>query len=446
MDLKTLRAELQKLAALAEEWDVSHEIADIERDLALAKLRVLYDAVRFGLDSAPASAAAGQPLPEEMQPVAVDLDAVISLADAGAAFADAAELQAAAAEPPVATEAPAAESSLVAAAAAGGPVEPVAAETAGEAAPADSSADLSADLTADSTAASPVGGGSAGAVLPEEAAEPVSAASESAGAESAEAPRPAPLAAAPVPDASKQSAERAAERPAAAKEPTADAEPLSLFELDPVEVKRAKHRVVLSLYGDAEPQASVRAVSPRREEPQADGAAGRPAAAAGKMPAAAAEQRPESVGRPAESAARLSAPEAAEAPAAVPAADAEGPASAAIPAAASVSVENAVPVLGETLNTDVKTVSDAIAETVPAAVVGQEPVTDLRRSLCNNDRFLLARDLFGGDMAACERTIDRLNAFDDLTECMIYIAENFDWNPHSEGAKLLVELIERKLA
>ena len=52
MDLKTLRAELQKLAALAEGWDASHEIADIERDLALGKLRELYDAVRFGLDSA----------------------------------------------------------------------------------------------------------------------------------------------------------------------------------------------------------------------------------------------------------------------------------------------------------------------------------------------------------------------------------------------------------
>jgi len=29
---------------------------------------------------------------------------------------------------------------------------------------------------------------------------------------------------------------------------------------------------------------------------------------------------------------------------------------------------------------------------------------------------------------------------------MIYIAENFDWNPNSDGAKLLVDLIERKLA
>lgn len=102
--------------------------------------------------------------------------------------------------------------------------------------------------------------------------------------------------------------------------------------------------------------------------------------------------------------------------------------------------------LGETLNADVTTVSDLIAVAAPQAAVGQEPVTDLRRALCNNDRFLLARDLFGGDMAACERTVGRLNEFDDLDECMLYIAENFDWNPHTDGAKLLVDLIERKLA
>ena len=88
----------------------------------------------------------------------------------------------------------------------------------------------------------------------------------------------------------------------------------------------------------------------------------------------------------------------------------------------------------------------AVASTVPSSSIGQEPVTDLRKALCNNDRFLLARDLFNGDMEACEQTIDRLNAFGDLDECMIYITENFDWNPNSDGAKLLVDLLERKLA
>ena len=63
-----------------------------------------------------------------------------------------------------------------------------------------------------------------------------------------------------------------------------------------------------------------------------------------------------------------------------------------------------------------------------------------------NDRFLMIRDLFAGDAERFEATIDTINEFDDLDECMIYIVENFKWNPDSEGAKLIVSLIERKLA
>ena len=183
-----------------------------------------------------------------------------------------------------------------------------------------------------------------------------------------------------------------------------------------MDVKRAKHRVVLSLYGDTD---SV-TPAPGKVEP-------------------AAEERP--VPPP------QAVPAVSPSPADVPQ---EEPAATSVPVGGAghraVPAENGAAVLGETLNSDVKTVSDLIAVTTPPAAVGQEPVADLRQALCNNDRFLLARDLFGGDMDACGRMIDRLNEFDDLDECMIYIAENFDWNPNSDGAKLLVDLIERKLA
>lgn len=73
-------------------------------------------------------------------------------------------------------------------------------------------------------------------------------------------------------------------------------------------------------------------------------------------------------------------------------------------------------------------------------------ITDIRKAMGLNDRFLMIRDLFAGDAERFEATIDTINEFDDLDECMIYIVENFKWNPDSEGAKLLVSLIERKLA
>ena len=71
-------------------------------------------------------------------------------------------------------------------------------------------------------------------------------------------------------------------------------------------------------------------------------------------------------------------------------------------------------------------------------------VTDLRRAVGLNDKFLLIRDLFGGNGSLYEITIRKLNEFDNFDDCMIYIAEHFAWNPNSDGAKLMLELLERK--
>ncbi|MBO5902060.1 MAG: hypothetical protein J6Q36_06570 [Alistipes sp.] len=73
-------------------------------------------------------------------------------------------------------------------------------------------------------------------------------------------------------------------------------------------------------------------------------------------------------------------------------------------------------------------------------------IVDLRKAIGINDKFIMLRDLFAGNEAQYNTTIDALNSFTSLDECMIYIVENFAWNPDSEGAKLIVSLIERKLS
>lgn len=73
-------------------------------------------------------------------------------------------------------------------------------------------------------------------------------------------------------------------------------------------------------------------------------------------------------------------------------------------------------------------------------------ISDLRKAIGINDKFIMLRDLFGGNEAQYNATIDTLNSFASLDDCMIYIVENFAWNPDSEGAKLIVSLIERKLS
>lgn len=101
--------------------------------------------------------------------------------------------------------------------------------------------------------------------------------------------------------------------------------------------------------------------------------------------------------------------------------------------------------IGDVLAGTVVTLADKMAgDDAPTTAFNR--IADLRKAIGLNDKFLMIRDLFGGDAARYEDTIDTLNEFDDLDECMIYIVENFRWNPDSEGAKLLVSLLERKLA
>lgn len=61
-----------------------------------------------------------------------------------------------------------------------------------------------------------------------------------------------------------------------------------------------------------------------------------------------------------------------------------------------------------------------------------------------NDRFLLANDLFGGDISALSESLAKLDELTSLDDVMIYIAENYKWDGDSEGAKLLYTLLQNR--
>ena len=450
MDLKTIRAELRKLTAIVDGWEPSGEIPALERDLALEKLRTLYDAVRFTeVESLPEfPVAETEPA---AAPVPIDLGAVLSLdptdeavfepgpdAVSGPAFDAEAEPAEPFSEPDTTVAADSAG------AFAGGKPDT---ETPGMAEPAasDSEPELEGesgfepDPEAASEAAFVAGesepaaeSGPVAAPESEAAAEPsakpVAAPGPAAAAESAVVPEPAP---APAPE------------PAPAEKPQYIAP--TLFGLEEETVRhRHKQRVIMSLYDTPAP-----AEKPARPE-----AAERPA------------EGPAPVATP-EPAVRLGFAEPAVAPASASSgwqSGTSGPQSAAepvpvseMPAAAepeeaqSGPKEAAAPagaVLGEVINHDVQTLADTIAPRrgMASELRLGEPVTDLRRAIGINDKFLLIRDLFGGDGEAYEEAIGKLNAFDDFDECMIHIAENYAWNPNSDGAKFMMELLERKFA
>lgn len=103
-------------------------------------------------------------------------------------------------------------------------------------------------------------------------------------------------------------------------------------------------------------------------------------------------------------------------------------------------------VLGDILASEQTTIADNLAEHMVADVASAAGANaSLRSSIALNDKFILMRDLFAGNNDYYEMAIERLDSFDNLEEAMLYIHDTFHWNPNSEGARLLMELLARKL-
>ena len=383
MDLKTIQGELRQLSALVEGWAQTDGIPALERDLALEKLRSLYDKVRFG---------------------AVESDEVIADAEDVAVVAEAIDLG-----DVLSLDPSAGEDEPVSEAAEEEPAEEVAEEVIPEPA------------------------------IPEPVAEPV--------AEPEPVVEPASVEPAPVAEPVEEPAPEPVPVSEPEPEPIAESKPEkpsyvapTLFGLEEETIRhRNKQRVIMSLYDTA-------AETPARPEP-------------------APEPAPVPAETPAPVPVEIPAPEPeAEEPAAVPEEPVEIPETRETSAAPhseaeeddepgfeEIKLEAAAPagvVLGDVINHDVQTLADTLAAPRDRAseLRRSEPVTDLRKAIGINDKFLLIRDLFGGDGEAYERAIGTLNDCADFDDCMIYIAENYAWNPNSDGVKLLMELLERKFA
>lgn len=107
------------------------------------------------------------------------------------------------------------------------------------------------------------------------------------------------------------------------------------------------------------------------------------------------------------------------------------------------SIVDKTTILGDVINGNVKTLADTMVA-APSDVINFDHIDDIRDAIGVNDRFLLIVDLFKGNEEEYDRVMEIINSFDDINDCMIYIVENHCWNPNSDGAKLIGELIERK--
>ena len=488
MDLQTIRDEIRRLSVLVEGWLHTEEIPIVERDLALEKLRRLYETLRF---ADPAPAPSDEPIAADSRDgdlsESIDLGEVLSL-DGFPDFGDPDEGPESPDEMP---EMPASDSTAEPIAA---PAEEQAEEPSGV--PAGESFETLGEESlpvSEPTLEPEPAPMSEPAPISEPEPEPKPESESESESVSAELPEPAPEAAPisePEPEPELKSESEPEPEPAPTTTPgsapttpepkTSHHGAPTLFGPEDEALVRHRHkqRVIMSLY-DPNPTVETIPAAPRHSDAQTvphGGPTPMPGSSQPRVvPSSAVSQTPDPLAGapipepPIFESTTSAAPESAEGCNADPAAPTSGISELPTPAAAMESIPDAASafrmpaadgagnglptlqggtVLGEVINHDVQTLADTLARPhdVASELRRSEPVTDLRKALGLNDRFLLIRDLFGGDGEACERALDTLNGFEDLDDCMIFIAEHYAWNPNSDGAKLLMELLERKFA
>ncbi len=387
MNIEFIKSEFEKLSLIIRTWNAGESVAAIERDIALDKLKNIYDALRFG------TAAPAADVEEAPQAAAEESTPALAV--------------------PTENEAE--------------PTAPEAAETAAENAPEPDSDEKDVEVEF---------------IFAEE--DETEDESEETPAEEPEPTEPAPPANEPVmteteaeePDATSTAAAPEQEEPRREDE---DAQPSrrplnSLFSADEIGSRpRTKHHRMMSIYNDAHPREEkvidISKIFDADEEV-------RPQPAPAPSPQR--EYRAESTDESAaaivkEAPARIEIP---VRPAATPATEARQADDAAHPVT-----------LGDAINRNAQTLADTLAK--PSALaeeITHTKIASLREAIGINDKFLMIRDLFDGDGEAYDAAIDSLDGFDSLDDCMIHIVENYEWNPDSEGAKFLMQLLERKLS
>lgn len=497
MEVNKIQEELARLIELVDGWAGSHDVPGIERDLVLDKLKKLYEAIRFanfdeGDSSASASVAAQQSVAEvaPVSEISIDLDDLLAepvrdFLPESAAMPEALDApvgESAAVPEPASSEKPVSVSAVtepmsepmpvVAPASVPEPDPAPAVGTAPEPVPVSESVPAVQSVPVSEPAAVEVSlSAAAGFSRQDVSMEGQSDKASGTGHDAAVRTGREGLAGSSAGQVVAPSSEADAE----SKQKVVVSD--SLFDLDDLVIRhREKRRVIMSLYETDGPQEAAaskipvgigqkpgHAAAPQQRatagKEQDDAVAPQPETLLDKMDEpkkSVTSQIPEPQSETSESdsvAAEISeqADNAADADASVAASQKTVVAettSAKTDAPKYPFAAEPEPVLGEVLGGDVHTLADTIAapKDMASEIVRKERITDLKQAIGINDKFLLLRDLFGGDTERYERTIDRLNEFDDLDDCIIYISENYDWNPSSDGVRFLMELLERKLS
>ncbi len=101
-------------------------------------------------------------------------------------------------------------------------------------------------------------------------------------------------------------------------------------------------------------------------------------------------------------------------------------------------------VVGEAMQGDHLVVADTIPVRPSVASTILAEGRPLSEMISLGESYMMIKELFYDDRNLYLQTLQALDQMESLEDCLIYIAENYTWNPNSEGVKRLQELLESK--
>ena len=398
MNIELIKSELEKLSLMLSSWEGDAEVSSIERDIALDKLKKIYDLVRFDskvVAATPVAAPAVEEEPAEEEEKDVEVELI---------FAEEDELFTTLPDLTAEEDAPATEPSLASEIFASAmAVSPLAESIITEEEPA----------TAPEPEPAPIA--EAESVVEEPApiveAEPIAEVVAEPEVEVEVATEPEPIVEVatepePVIEVEPEPIAEVTTEPEVEK-PTKREEPRSLnslFGMEEVQRRpRTKHQRMMSIYSDSEPRPEKVVDISKIFDMDVD------------APKPMTSKAPE----------RKAAPQ---------------------PAPAAVEEERTV-TIADAMAASTQTLADTLI--TPVALgddINHSKINSLREGIGLNDKFLMIRDLFDGDDEAYDEALTALDSMETLDDCMIHIIENYAWNPDTEGSKFIMQLLERKLS
>ncbi len=108
-------------------------------------------------------------------------------------------------------------------------------------------------------------------------------------------------------------------------------------------------------------------------------------------------------------------------------------------------------IVAEKFKDDTSSINDKIAlnkaDTSMASKLNEHPITDIRKGIGINDKFLFIKELFKGNTTDYDATINKINTFTSSFEAKEYMASQkskYNWDEQSDAYLDFNRLIERK--